>query len=346
MSTGQSESATANHDEGARRHARFICNAHQEQLLPAPDGQTVVCVRGCSIPVVDGIARFVASDNYANAFGVQWNAFRRTQLDSFTGRPISRARLTRLLGGSLAIVKDKLVLEAGCGAGRFTEILLAAGAHVLAADLSSAVDANRQNCGRFSNYQVVQADIRHLPVAPAQFDIVICVGVVQHTPDPEETMRALCEYLKPGGLLVMDHYAPGTHPGLSRELLRRYLLRRSPGFGLRFCEGLVTMLWPAHQFAWRIRSVPVAARFRSLLLKASPVVDYHDSYAELGPELLRSWAVLDTHDALTDRFKHLRSADEIGRHLVACGMNSVEAVYGGNGVEVRASKPLQPSSTT
>ena len=110
--------------------------------------------------------RFVASDDYAAAFGWQWTHFQKSQLDSYTGTTISRDRLTRCLGGSLSIVRGKAVLEAGCGAGRFTEILIESGARVVAADLSSAVDANYANCGAATDYFVWQADIRRLPVAP------------------------------------------------------------------------------------------------------------------------------------------------------------------------------------
>jgi hypothetical protein len=75
-----------------------------------------------------------------------------------------------------------------------------------------------------------------------------------------------------------------------------------------------------------------------VLLRLSPVVDYQDAYPQLGSGLLREWAILDTHDTLTDRYKHLRSADEISAHLRTCGMIGVETAYAGNGVEVRAIK--------
>src|SRR5690349_17820330 len=150
------------------------CLPHGEPLTSAAgtaddiSGATdaIVCRSGCRVPVVRGVPRFVPSDGYAAAFGWQWTHFRKSQLDSHTGTSISRQRLTRCLGGSLAVVKGKTVLEAGCGAGRFTEILLDAGARVVAADLSSAVDANYANCSQAADYFVCQADIRQLPVAP------------------------------------------------------------------------------------------------------------------------------------------------------------------------------------
>jgi SAM-dependent methyltransferase len=282
----------------------------------------------------------VLSDPYAESFGLQWNKFRTTQLDSFTGLTISKDRLTRLVGGDLGFVKGKNVLEAGCGAGRFTECLLNAGARVFAVDLSSAVEANYQNCNQYPDYFVCQANILNLPVEPEQFDIVVCVGVVQHTPNPEQTMTRLCSYVKPGGLLVMDHYTHGYPVTPIRRILRSFFIKRSPGFSMWFCRIMRNVLWPVHKAFATVRKIPGLARIRAVFLHFSPLVDYHDAYPQIGPKLLYEWAFLDTHDTLTDHYKHLRSADEIRAHLLQCGMEQIEAVYEGNGVEVRARKPI------
>jgi hypothetical protein len=82
-------------------------------------------------------------------------------------------------------------------------------------------------------------------------------------------------------------------------------------------------------------------RLRHFFLRFSPLVDYHDAYPRLGLHLLKMWATLDTHDTLTDHYKHLRSADEIRDHLQQCGMINIEAYYAGNGVEARARKPFK-----
>ena len=293
---------------------------------------------------MNDIPRFVPLDNYASSFGLQWNLYRTTQLDSQTGLTISRDRLTRLLGGALDIVKEKKVLEAGCGAGRFSELLLEAGAYLNAVDLSSAVEANHKNCSSFPNYAVCQANILELPFVPEQFDIVICIGVIQHTPNPEKTMTALCKQLRPGGLLVIDHYTYGYASTLSRRILRTFLLRAPKSMALPFCSFLALVLWPFHRLFWHTRFWPFTSRTRILFYRASPLVDYHYSYPELGPRLLKVWATLDMHDTVTDFYKHLRNADEICAHLQECGMDNIEAYYAGNGVEARAKKRLGPSA--
>jgi len=286
------------------------------------------------VRVVRGIPRFVPSDGYAAAFGWQWKRFQRSQLDSYSGTTISRDRLTRCLGGHLDIVRGKSVLEAGCGAGRFTEILLDAGARVVATDLSSAVEPSYANHGSDRDYFVCQADVRDLPVTPRSFDIVICLGVIQHTPDPEQTIAALAGYVKPGGLLAIDHYARNYPATWSRRAIRTMLLRLPPERAARVALGIARALLPVHRVLWHRRRG--FGRLRRYLARVSPVVDYYDAYPELRPDLLVEWALLDTHDTLTDRYKHLRDPEEIRAILEALGLANVEVASAGNGVEARA----------
>jgi len=294
----------------------------------------LACSKGCRVPVVRGIPRFVASEDYAAAFGWQWKRFRRSQLDSYSGTTISRDRLSRCLGGSLEGVRGKAVLEAGCGAGRFTEILLDAGARVVAADLSSAVEANYANRGSARGYFICQADVRELPVAPRSFDVVVCLGVVQHTPDPEQTISALASYVKPGGLLAIDHYARNYPATWSRRAIRALLLRLPPERAHHIALGVTRALVPIHRALWHRRRG--FGRLRRYLARVSPVVDYYDAYPELRPDLLVEWALLDTHDTLTDRYKHVRDPEEIRATLAALGLSNVEVSAAGNGVEARA----------
>ena len=101
----------------------------------------LVCPHNHDFRIVGGVPRFVESSSYAVHFGIQWNTFRRTQLDSYKRLPISEERLRDCLGEKIyTSLAAKQVLECGCGAGRFTEILLARGAFVTAVDLSDAVE--------------------------------------------------------------------------------------------------------------------------------------------------------------------------------------------------------------
>jgi hypothetical protein len=73
----------------------------------------------------------------------------------------------------------------------------------------------------------------------------------------------------------------------------------------------------------------------------SPVRAYYHSLPQLGDELQRQWALLDTHDTLTDWYKHFRSLPEIRNALENLGLEDISCTAGGNGVEARGRRPIQ-----
>lgn len=314
------------------------CPAHQSALKDV--GDALLCDDGCSYPRRNGIPRFVSSENYSVAFGEQWKKYRLTQLDSHTGIPISRNRLRRCVGTALWLnLKGKQILEAGCGAGRFTEILLEKGAHVTSIDLSEAVEANQENCPQSEHHRIAQADITALPFKPRQFDVVLCLGVIQHTPNPERTIAALYNQVKPGGHLVIDHY---TYDVLyyvkSLPYLRMLFRRLSAERGLVWSEQLVDRFLPTHKRMQR-------ARLRHFLLsRISPVLCYYRAYPELNDKLQREWALLDTHDALTDWYKHFRTTAQVQQALEKLGLSEISCNYGGIGVEARGQRPFEANA--
>ena len=320
------------------------CLEHSEPLKAASaDGRVedsifLNCRSGCAVPIVNGIPRVVDSTYYASGYGLQWNQFSKTQLDSYTGTTVSRDRLARCLGGSLEVLRGQTVLEVGCGAGRFTELMLAAGARVCACDLSNAIEANYENCHHWPEYFVCQADVRQLPFEMQSFNFVVCLGVIQHTPNSEETIAGLTRYLKPGGTLVIDHYTYVYPHNALQNLLRALLIRLSAGTAKSITLLFTRLLLPLHRLGWSDKRG--RWRVRRFLRKYSPVVDYYEAYPQLGKRLLAEWALLDTHDTLTDHYKHFRSVEEIESCLQACGLVDLVVYYGGNGVEARARMPL------
>lgn len=281
-----------------------------------------------------GIPRFVDDDSYASAFGKQWNRYRTTQLDSRSGLPISRDRLRRCLGEELwDALRAVHVLECGCGAGRFTEVLVDRGARVTSIDLSSAVEANADNIPVGDNHRVAQADILRLPFRPQSYDVVLCLGVIQHTPSPEATIAALWEHVRPGGWLVIDHYGPApTWYTRSAPLFRAVLRRLPPDLGIRATERLVRIFRPVHLRA-RTRASQI------LVNRISPITHYDDVFPALSDDLKLEWSLLDTHDSLTDWFKHRRTTEQIRGTLRDLGAVDIWCEPGGNGVEARCRRP-------
>lgn len=316
------------------------CPEHGEPLV-ASSQDALACSQGHEYAVRLGIPRLVASEsNYADAFGAQWKHFRQTQLDSYSGITISTDRLHRCLGSDLvARMRDgepMQVLEAGCGAGRFTEVLLGLSSTVLtSSDLSAAVEPNQENFPQDERHRVIQCDINAFPFAPMQYDVVVCVGVVQHTEDPEQTIARLYEQVKPGGYLVIDHYTHmwSRYTKVTANLLRPILKRLPAPTGMAITEKITRLFFPLHRAARHSRLAQI------LLSRISPLATYYHTIPELNDQQQFEWALLDTHDGLTDYYKRLRTGPQLRRTLEALGAQNIQVAKGGNGIEVRCNRP-------
>mgnify|MGYP001225026451 CR=1 FL=1 len=128
---------------------------------------------------------------------------------------------------------------------------------LVSTDISTAVEANLRNMEGKSPYYLIQADINESPLPKEFFDVVLCLGVVQHTPSPEQTIASLANHLAPGGLLVMDHYTyPTKLHGLSEILtlhfpLRVILKRLPPRMGLQATILLTAICDPIRRYTCR-----------------------------------------------------------------------------------------------
>lgn len=113
------------------------------------------------------------------AYGLQWNRFRiiRTEEDRVTF-----CNRTQLAPEEL---DGKVVLDAGCGMGRYLRISGESSARlIVGVDLSRAVEAARDLTRDVPRVSVVRGDLLRLPFAAGTFDHIYSLGVIDHTPDP------------------------------------------------------------------------------------------------------------------------------------------------------------------
>lgn len=97
-------------------------------------------------------------------------------------------------------IKDKFLLDAGCGTGWFSREAKERGASVVSLDLGiDLLNQVRQKC----ETKKVVGDTLQLPFSKGTFDIVISTEVIEHTIDPKEAIHEICRVLKPGGTLVL-----------------------------------------------------------------------------------------------------------------------------------------------
>lgn len=290
---------------------------------------------GRRYPIMAGVPRFVPSGNYTETFGFQWRRFGRTQLDSVSGQPISAERFWRATAWAREELQDQWVLDVGCGAGRFAEVALRAGARVVAVDASTAVDACYANVGGCGPVLVVQADLHPLPFPRGAFPSVYCLGVLQHTPDPAKAFAAAAEMVAPGGRLCVDVYAKSwktwLHP---KYYLRPLTTRMDEAQLLRLLARTVPRL--RRLSSWLGRIPAIGRPLRRLV----PVANYEGIYP-LRPDQLDEWALLDTLDWLSPTYDQPQTATALRTWFEEAGFQEIEIVRAGHLVG-RGQRPVIP----
>jgi SAM-dependent methyltransferase len=285
----------------------------QSGSLVSADGQRRYAIRG-------GIPRFVPESNYADNFGMQWNHFAKTQLDSHSGHPITAERFWRATGWRADDLRGQWVLDAGCGSGRFAEIALGAGAKVVALDYSSAVDACYANLRQHPGLHVVQGDIYALPFAPASFPYVYSLGVLQHTPDVARAFAALPPMLADGGRLCVDYYGKTFKSlFLPKYWLRPITKRMSQPKLFAALERLVPIMLPISRALGRVPGIGHVAK------RVVPVANYDGMYP-LTEAQLREWALLDTFDMLAPAYDQPQTPATVRQWLEQAGLRNIEVL--------------------
>jgi SAM-dependent methyltransferase len=265
---------------------------------------------GRSHPIVRGIPRFVPDDDYTQSFGEQWNAYRTVQLDSARSRTMSADRFDAELGWTEADLGDRLVLDAGSGAGRFAEIAAQRGARVVAVDSSSAVEATRATLAGIGVTDVVQADVTRLPFAKSCFDFAYSIGVIQHTHDPRGAIRAIVESVAPGGRYGLTIYGRRPWTKLNAKYLVRPLTRRLPSAVVRrLVEGVMPVVFPVTDVLFRAPLVGPLFKF------TIPIANYIEN-DHLTREQRYEEAVLDTVDMLTPAYDSPMTWQEVREELL------------------------------
>lgn len=282
---------------------------------------------GCrrAYPIVRSIPRFVPPENYAGNFGLQWQHFRRTQLDSYTGIPISRHRFLFSTGLEPSELAGRRVLDVGCGAGRFAEIALSLGADVIALDYSAAIDACRDNLMPHPRLHLVQGDIYALPFIEASFDYIYCFGVLQHTPDVRRAFVSLPLFLRPGARMAVDVY-PKLRSNLlwPKYWLRPLTKRMRPEMLLRIVEVLVPVLLPLSDVIVRIPGLGRKLRY------FVPVLNHRPDFPSLSPQQAREWAILDTFDMFGPTYDQPQSARTLEKWFREAGLQDVKVFRKGH----------------
>ncbi len=265
-------------------------------------------------PVIRYIPRFVSSDHYVKSFSVQWNLFPRL-LDNETSADSEKTFGGRT-GRELNYLSGKTVLDAGCGMGRFAEVVSRKAATVVGVDLSLAVESAYENLRNRPNVLIIQADVAKLPFAASSFDFIFSIGVLHHTLNTRESFRSLVPLLAENGEIAIWVYMKYDWARLSD--LYRHLTSRMPW----------TMLWGL---------VRVIDKLHYLYEKMPKILyRYAFKLAPISVAQTEQGRLLDTFDWYSPRYQHKHSVAEVVSWFKESNLGEIQVL--GYPVSVRGRK--------
>lgn len=131
-----------------------------------------------------------------------------------------------------AQLKGKNVIDVGCGGGILSESMARLGANVLGIDMAekslnvAAVHAQNEN---INNVQYRCVSVEDLATEmPQQFDVVSCMEMLEHVPDPASIVRACAKLVKPDGILFFSTINRNPKSYLHAILGAEYILSLVP----------------------------------------------------------------------------------------------------------------------
>jgi SAM-dependent methyltransferase len=271
-------------------------------------------------PIVRGVPRFVDEELYAESFGYEWQKWSRVQFDSENvGGPMAghtEKMFDTITGFSEEFLKGKMIVEFGCGPGRFLDVVRRRGGITVGIDMSMAVESARENFKDDPGVLIVQGDILNPPFRKNSFDAGYSIGVLHHTPDPAKGLEKLFGVVKENGQVACSVYSKeGLYDYPSVTIYRKIHNASKSLFGNKLALGYAH--FSAHILYHGL-----------LLLRRIPKVRYFAGYLERYVFVNVNfpdprWRTLDVFDAITPSYASTHTPEELISWFSAAGCNNL-----------------------
>lgn len=203
-------------------------------------------------PVSGGIPRLLPDAHMSmevqktvDGFGYEWQTFNAQIQDGYmSGR---KNFFDFIHPVTEEFFRGKIILDAGCGMGRFLKLGAEFGSReIVGMDLSQSVEAAYLNTRHIPNAHVVQGDILSPPFKQC-FDYIFSIGVLQFLSDPQRGFQQLTNLLKHGGQISIWVYSREGNESVIRVLspIRERITSRLPRpvlYGLSYFLGSIQFL--------------------------------------------------------------------------------------------------------
>ena len=189
---------------------------------------------------------------------------------------------------SYSDLNNKVILDAGCGGGRFTYVTASEtkAKEIFAVDLSHAVLSAFKNTKHFDNVTTIQADITNLPFKSSgnnkPFDFIYSVGVLHHLPNPFVGFTSLTKHLKEDGKILAWVYGKeGNELYINfADPIRQMITSKLPfKINLALSYIITSIAWAV---IWGVYLPLNLAFSRKLMDKALPFNEYFEFFRKRG----------------------------------------------------------------
>ncbi len=266
-------------------------------------------------PIVRGIPRFAGytKGNYSKSFGYQWNKWSRVQFESENINGPMKGHTSRMferiIGSEIDDMEGKLILDVGCGSGRFIDMVRRKKGRAIGIDYSAAVEAARANFPMDKNVLICQADALNLPIRLGVMDGAFSIGVLHHTPDPQLGFKQMVNTVKAGRWVAISVYGKGGYYDSPRVTVWRMFFKiLAPVF--RYKPSLIYAYIGTYAI-YPLTKIPILGHLLRLVYPTVRLPDPH-------------WRLLDTFDSVTPAHQSSHESYEVYSWFRDVGMVEIE----------------------
>ena len=254
----------------------------------------------------------------AASFGYEWQQYFNNKFEKKTvfGRDemSDLEYFFRSTGTRPSSIKQKRILDAGCGSSKLTALLSNNRPEiVIGFDIHDYIKLSYEKNKRIANVEIVQANIFNPPFKRGIFDIVWCNGVVHHTPDPYKAFLEISKLVKKGGRLYVWGYEKRFSPfKFTKDIFRFLKLDRLPYPYLKLISSFLAVI-----FLWLNRiSLFLLLPFKSIIFKNYYIG--HSLRKRNYDELTMTW-----FDALSPKYDYRFREEEIVNWFLGQGYKNI-----------------------
>jgi len=249
------------------------------------------------------------------SFGEEWHKF-----SSFSEHEIANAGNQYFDILLDKINKESIVLDVGCGSGRWSKYLAPLVKHIEAIDPSDAVIVANELLKEEDNIRVTQGSVENIPFPDESFDVVFSLGVLHHIPDTQKAIADCVRKVKKNGhFLVYLYYSLDNRSFFYKllffvsDILRKFICKMSKRQKQLVCDGIAYSIYLPLVYCSRLlkRILPFSSIYKKIPLSY---------YTDKSFKIIKNDALDRFGTPLEQRF----SKKEIEKMMVNAGLTDIE----------------------